>query len=291
MVKDDSLSSRVFSVVVHVVMLVILIVTLVPVVHVISISFSSASAINRGLVSLWPVEFSVNAYNAIFETGRVMRAFGNSVYYTVLGTAINMLLTTMMAYPLSRTYLTFRKFYNVLILIPMFFGGGLIPSFLNIRNLGIYDTVWAIVLPGAISSWNLIIMRTFYMSLPVELEESAQLDGANEFTIFVKIILPLSTASLATITLFYAVGHWNSWFNAMIYFKSSSSYPLQTILRSIVIDNQMSEEIQMDEIANPVSAEGIKYSTLVISMLPMMVVYPFVQKYFVKGVMVGSLKG
>ena len=154
-----------------------------------------------------------------------------------------------------------------------------------------YDTVWAIVLPGAISSWNLIIMRTFFMSLPIELEESAQLDGANEFTIFRKIILPLSMASLATITLFYAVGHWNSWFNAMIYFKNSSSYPLQTILRSIVIENQMSEEIQMDEIANPVSAEGIKYSTLVISMVPMMVVYPFVQKYFVKGVMIGSIKG
>ncbi|MCI9456620.1 MAG: carbohydrate ABC transporter permease [Oscillospiraceae bacterium] len=291
MVKDESLSAKVFTVVVHVTMIVVLIATLVPVIHVISISFSSSDAINRGLVSLWPVEFSLNAYNAIFETGRVVRAFGNSVYYTVLGTAINMLLTTMMAYPLSRTYLTFRKFYNVLILIPMFFGGGLIPTFLNIRDLGMYDTVWAIVLPGAISSWNLIIMRTFFMSLPIELEESAQLDGANEFTIFRKIILPLSMASLATITLFYAVGHWNSWFNAMIYFKNSSSYPLQTILRSIVIENQMSEEIQMDEIANPVSAEGIKYSTLVISMVPMMVVYPFVQKYFVKGVMIGSIKG
>ncbi len=291
MVKDESLSAKVFTVVVHVTMIVVLIATLVPVIHVISISFSSSDAINRGLVSLWPVEFSLNAYNAIFETGRVVRAFGNSVYYTVLGTAINMLLTTMMAYALSRTYLTFRKFYNVLILIPMFFGGGLIPTFLNIRDLGMYDTVWAIVLPGAISSWNLIIMRTFFMSLPIELEESAQLDGANEFTIFRKIILPLSMASLATITLFYAVGHWNSWFNAMIYFKNSSSYPLQTILRSIVIENQMSEEIQMDEIANPVSAEGIKYSTLVISMVPMMVVYPFVQKYFVKGVMIGSIKG
>ena len=291
MVKDESLSAKVFTVVVHVTMIVVLIATLVPVIHVISISFSSSDAINRGLVSLWPVEFSLNAYNAIFETGRVVRAFGNSVYYTVLGTAINMLLTTMMAYPLSRTYLTFRKFYNVLILIPMFFGGGLIPTFLNIRDLGMYDTVWAIVLPGAISSWNLIIMRTFFMSLPIELEESAQLDGANEFTIFRKIILPLSMASLATITLFYAVGHRNSWFNAMIYFKNSSSYPLQTILRSIVIENQMSEEIQMDEIANPVSAEGIKYSTLVISMVPMMVVYPFVQKYFVKGVMIGSIKG
>lgn len=291
MVKDDSLSAKVFSAVVHITMIIVLIATLVPVVHVISISFSSSNAINRGLVGLWPVEFSLNAYNAIFETGRVMRAFGNSVYYTALGTAINMILTTMMAYPLSRTYLTFRKFYNILILIPMFFGGGLIPTFLNIRNLSMYDTVWAIVLPGAISSWNLIIMRTFFMSLPMELEESAQLDGANELIIFLRIILPLSMASLATITLFYAVGHWNSWFNAMIYFKSSSSYPLQTILRSIVIDNQMSEEIQMDEVANPVSAEGIKYSTLVVSMVPMMVVYPFVQKYFVKGVMIGSLKG
>ena len=291
MVRDRSVSAKVFEAVVHIVMVCVVLLTLLPVIHVISISFSSAAAISRGDVGLWPVEFSVSAYTAIFKSGNVPRSFLNSVYYTALGTAINMLLTTMMAYPLSRTYLTFRKFYNVLVLITMFFSGGLIPTFLTVKNLGLYNTVWAIVLPGAISTWNLIIMRTFFMGLPAELEESAQLDGANDFTIFARIILPLSKASIATITLFYGVGHWNNWFSGMIYFKNSKSYPLQTILRSIVINSEVSDEITVDEVINSISAEGIKYSTLVVSMVPMMAVYPFIQKYFVKGVMIGSLKG
>ncbi len=291
MVRDRSVSAKVFEAVVHIVMICVVLLTLLPVIHVISISFSSAAAISRGDVGLWPVEFSVSAYTAIFKSGNVPRSFLNSVYYTALGTAINMLLTTMMAYPLSRTYLTFRKFYNVLVLITMFFSGGLIPTFLTVKNLGLYNTVWAIVLPGAISTWNLIIMRTFFMGLPAELEESAQLDGANDFTIFARIILPLSKASIATIALFYGVGHWNNWFSGMIYFKNSKSYPLQTILRSIVINSEVSDEITVDEVINSISAEGIKYSTLVVSMVPMMAVYPFIQKYFVKGVMIGSLKG
>ena len=291
MVRDRSISAKVFEAVVHIVMIRVVLLTLLPVIHVISISFSSAAAISRGDVGLWPVEFSVSAYTAIFKSGNVPRSFLNSVYYTALGTAINMLLTTMMAYPLSRTYLTFRKFYNVLVLITMFFSGGLIPTFLTVKNLGLYNTVWAIALPGAISTWNLIIMRTFFMGLPAELEESAQLDGANDFTIFARIILPLSKASIATIALFYGVGHWNNWFSGMIYFKNSKSYPLQTILRSIVINSEVSDEITVDEVINSISAEGIKYSTLVVSMVPMMAVYPFIQKYFVKGVMIGSLKG
>lgn len=291
MVRDRSVSAKVFEAVVHIVMICVVLLTLLPVIHVISISFSSAAAISRGDVGLWPVEFSVSAYTAIFKSGNVPRSFLNSVYYTALGTAINMMLTTMMAYPLSRTYLTFRKFYNVLVLITMFFSGGLIPTFLTVKNLGLYNTVWAIVLPGAISTWNLIIMRTFFMGLPAELEESAQLDGANDFTIFARIILPLSKASIATIALFYGVGHWNNWFSGMIYFKNSKSYPLQTILRSIVINSEVSDEITVDEVINSISAEGIKYSTLVVSMVPMMAVYPFIQKYFVKGVMIGSLKG
>ena len=291
MVRDRSVSAKVFEAVVHIVMICVVLLTLLPVIHVISISFSSAAAISRGDVGLWPVEFSVSAYTAIFKSGNGPRSFLNSVYYTALGTAINMLLTTMMAYPLSRTYLTFRKFYNVLVLITMFFSGGLIPTFLTVKNLGLYNTVWAIALPGAISTWNLIIMRTFFMGLPAELEESAQLDGANDFTIFARIILPLSKASIATIALFYGVGHWNNWFSGMIYFKNSKSYPLQTILRSIVINSEVSDEITVDEVINSISAEGIKYSTLVVSMVPMMAVYPFIQKYFVKGVMIGSLKG
>ena len=179
MVRDRSVSAKVFEAVVHIVMICVVLLTLLPVIHVISISFSSAAAISRGDVGLWPVEFSVSAYTAIFKSGNVPRSFLNSVYYTALGTAINMLLTTMMAYPLSRTYLTFRKFYNVLVLITMFFSGGLIPTFLTVKNLGLYNTVWAIVLPGAISTWNLIIMRTFFMGLPAELDSVPMPSGGN----------------------------------------------------------------------------------------------------------------
>ena len=198
-----------------------------------------------------------------------------------------------MAYPLSRKELPLKSFYTLLITVPMFFSGGMIPSFLLINELGLYNNFWAMILPGAVSSWNLIILRTFFQSIPEELEESARLDGANDFQILYKIILPLSLPSLATIGMFYAVG--NSWFNALIYFKDNTKYPLQLILREIVIQGQIAKELAaqgiMDDDFTAITLESIKYATLFISMLPMLIIYPFVQKYFVKGVMIGSIKG
>ncbi|MGI5900078.1 MAG: carbohydrate ABC transporter permease [Christensenellales bacterium] len=298
MIRDKSLSSKVMDIIVHMTMIIVVLITLVPVLHVISISFSSSDAVNRGDVTLWPVEFSVQAYKIIWNAGTVPNSFMNSVKYTALGTVINVIMTIMLAYPLSKKDLTFRPFYTILIMITMFFGGGLIPSFLLVKNLNLYDTVWAITLPGAISTWNMIIMRTFFQSIPYELEESALLDGANDFQVLFKIVIPLSMASIATISLFYAVGHWNSWFGPMIYFKRAKDHPLQVILRAIVIENQMADELleqgqaaAAEEMSRAVTSNSIKYATLVISMAPMMLIYPFIQKYFVKGVMIGSIKG
>ncbi len=295
MIKDRSASSRGLDIIVHVVMAFVLLITILPVLHVAAISLSSSSAINRGLVSFYPVEFSTEAYRVVWQAGTVPNGFKNSVIYTVLGTAINMLLTVMMAYPLSRSKLPLRGFYTLLVTIPMFFSGGMIPNFLLINELGIYNTIFAMIIPGAISTWNLIIMRTFFQSIPVSLEEAAHLDGANDFQILISIVLPLSLPSIATIGMFYAVSHWNSWFNALIYLKSEKMYPLQMILREIVIQGQIAKELAEQGIIdteNPaVTVEGIKYATLFISIIPMMIIYPFIQKYFVKGVMVGSIKG
>jgi putative aldouronate transport system permease protein len=274
-----------------------LVITIAPVLHIIAMSFSSSTAIDRGRVGLWPVEPTARSYKMIIDAGKVPIAFLNSVYYTALGTAINMIMTVLMAYPLSKKNLPLRGFYMTLVIITMFFGGGLIPSFLLVRSLKMYNTVWALVLPGAISSMNMIIMRTFFEGLPLELEESARLDGASDLRILVRIILPLSTASIATIGMFYAVGHWNSWFNANIYLKESVKFPLQLILREIIMQNQMARELAEQgsfsamEDGAYISVEGLKYATLVISIVPMLMIYPFAQKYFVKGALIGSLKG
>lgn len=293
--KDNSLSSRVMDIVITVTMLLIVVVTIAPILHIASISVSGSTAINQGRVSFWPIDFSTEAYKLIWKAGTVPNSFVNSVIYTVSGTAINLVLTIMTAYPLSKRKLPLRNFYTLLVTIPMFFSGGIIPNFLVINELGMYNTIWAMIIPGAVSTWNLIIMRTFFMSLPDALEESAYLDGANDFQILIQIMIPLTLPSIATIGMFYAVSHWNAWFNALIYLKTSEKYPLQLILREIVIQGQVAKELAeqgvVDNDTPSVVLESIKYATLFISIIPMLIVYPFVQKYFVKGVMVGSIKG
>ncbi|MCL2572808.1 MAG: carbohydrate ABC transporter permease [Defluviitaleaceae bacterium] len=293
MVHDNSFSSRALDIFVYIFMFIVLAVTLMPILHVVSMSLSSSGAINRGQVGLWPVEFTTIAYNTVWAAGTVPRSFINSVYYTTLGTLINLIMTVLMAYPLSKADLPFRSFFMKMVIITMFFGGGMIPNFLLVTRLGLFNSVWALVLPGAISSMNMIIMRTFFEGHPRELEESAIIDGANDFRVLFSIILPLSKASLATIGMFYAVSHWNSWFPASIYLRDMARFPLQLILREIVINNQMAME--MAEVGlfidHRVSAESIQYAVLVISIVPMLLIYPFAQKYFVKGAMLGSIKG
>ena len=231
----------------------------------------------------------MEAYKGIFSQDTITRSFLNSVIYTSLGTAINMLLTTAYAYALSRKRMTFRKFYTFVAMIPMYFSGGMIPSFLLIaKSLKMYNTLWALVLPGAISTVNMLIMRAFFMSIPNELEESAYLDGANDITILWRIILPLSRASIFTIALYYMVGHWNSWFGAMIYLHDESKFPLQMILRKIVLLSEAVDEASKTgdlSMKNELYVENyvaIKYAVLVVSMVPMLLVYPFIQNILLR---------
>lgn len=297
MIRDNTLSSKILDVIVHIVMLIMLVITLYPVLNVMASSFSSAAANDGGLVTIFPVDFNIQNYKLIFQRGRVPQAFMNSVIYTTVGTTINLLLTGCFAYALSRKHMALRNLYMTIAIIPMYFSGGLIPTFLLVRNLGLNDSLWALILPGAINITNFIIMRTFFQNIPQELEESAALDGANDFVIFVRIILPLSKAIIFTIGLYYAVGHWNSWFSAMIYLKDSSKYPLQMILRELVINTESMRDAAASGDFNTaadlvnMNVQGIKYATLFVSMVPMLMIYPFIQKYFMKGVMMGSLKG
>ena len=300
MVKDNTVSSVILDIVIYVFLILLMIVTLYPIIYIFSVSVSSVAAYESGQVVFLPVGFNIDAYKVIFEAGTVPRSFLNSVIYTVVYTVISLFFTTTMAYPLSRPKdrLAFKGFFTKLVVFTMFFSAGIIPNYLVVQNLGLLDTMWALILPVAISTYNLVVMRSFFESVPVELEEAAFLDGANEFVIFYKIILPLSKAALATVGLFYGVYMWNSWFSAMLYLSSDTKFPLQLIIRQIIMQNQMAAELaaagdpsMLDKLTSQPNAESMKYATLFISIAPMLAVYPFIQKYFVKGVMVGSVKG
>ena len=288
MIKDRSLSSKVFDFILFVMCAVVLVSIIAPILNIFSVSFSSYDAFARGDVTFWPVEFSLDAYKAIIRDGKVLQGLKYSVLYTALGTLINVILTILTAYPLSRPEMPFRKTISMFFAFTMFFSGGTIPTFLLVQKLRLYNTIWAMVIPNAMQVYNMIIMRTFFQSIPFELTEAARLDGANDFKILWAVILPLSKASIATIALFYAVMHWNSWFQSSIYFSSSDMAPLQLVLRNMVIN---AETLVKSGEASNIGSTSINYATLFISMLPMMALYPFIQKYFVKGVMVGSVKG
>lgn len=292
MTRDNSLQSRIIDGFIFITLLVLVLSILFPIIHIFAVSISSSVSSASGPVILVPKDITWGAYEKIFKGGTIPQSFANSVYYTFAGTAVNMVLTILTAYPLSKKRLPLRKFYTLLFTFTMFFGGGIIPSFLLIVKLNMYNTVWALLIPSAISTWNLIIMRTFFQAIPEELEEAAAIDGANDLFILTQIILPLSKAAIATIGLFYAVNHWNSWLPANMYLRSSEKYPLQLILRGIVIRNTALDEMaaETDDVIR-ISTESIKYATLFIAIIPMTLVYPFIQKFFTKGVMVGSLKG
>ncbi|RAP73560.1 carbohydrate ABC transporter permease [Paenibacillus montanisoli] len=264
---------------------------LYPFIYVLSASFSSSESVSAGRVWLWPVEANVESYVKVFEQKQIWISYGNTIFYTVVGTSINLLLTAMGAYPLSKRRLAGRSFFGFFIAFTILFGAGLIPSYLNYRDLGLMDSRWAILLGGAVSAMNLIIFRTFLQEIPEELEESAKIDGANDWTILWKVFLPLSRPALATIGLFYAVGHWNSYFMAMILLRSESKIPLQVYLNKIIVQLQVPEEIKKTMDVMPYSPETVIYATIMVAVIPIILVYPMIQKHFVKGVMIGSLKG
>ncbi|QNK59379.1 carbohydrate ABC transporter permease [Paenibacillus sp. PAMC21692] len=292
MTYNKSIGERVFDAFNIVLLVVGSFLFLYPLWFVIVSSVSDAASIASGAVSLWPKGFNLEAYERVFNDSRVWLTYRNTIFYVLAGTLINLVLTTLGAYPLSRRDLHGRNGIMLFIVFTMFFSGGLIPMYLNVRDLGLFDTRWALLLPGAISAYNLIVMRTFFQStIPDGLIESAKMEGASEYRILWSIVLPLSMPVVAVMTLFYAVYHWNSWFDAMIYLQDRSLHPLQLLLREILVSSQTNDMLGGVGSGDVVGvSETIKYATTVIATLPILVIYPFLQKYFAKGVMLGGVK-
>ncbi|MFB9660245.1 carbohydrate ABC transporter permease [Glycomyces mayteni] len=289
---QDTRVDRVFMVGVYILLGTFLLVVLVPLANILASSFSSPAAVAGGRVFLWPVDFSLVGYEAVLSNKAILTGFGNSVFYAVVGTVVSVSLTVMIAYPLSRAELVGRKVLIGGVLFTMLFSGGLIPTYMVVRALGLLDTRWAIILPTAIAAWQVLIAMTFFRSsIPGELYEAAQLDGASDLRFLWSVVLPLSKPLLAVIALMYGIGQWNSYFSALIYLRSEDLYPLQLVLRELLIVNNSGGSNLADQLAAQQMADLMKFSLIVVSTVPVLLVYPFVARHFTKGVMLGSVKG
>jgi len=286
---------KIFYAITGIIVTIFLIIVLYPMIYVVSASFSSGKALMRGEVILWPVDIGIEGYKAVFRYRGLLRSYGNTIFYTTAGTLFSVILTIIGAYPLARKDLPGRGYFTFFFTLTMFISGGMIPNYLLVKGLGMINTRWALIIPGAVSVYNMLIVKNFIQSnIPGELLEAAQMDGCSDLYYLYKIVVPLSKATLAVIVLFYAVGHWNSYFNAMMYINDRDLLPLQMILREILVNNDVSADMMMDPVLQErqeTLREQLKYALIIVSTLPVMCVYPFVQKYFVKGVMVGSIKG
>lgn len=285
----EPLGSRCSSVAVVLIVTVITIICFYPMYYVFMASFSDPYRLlsHRGGLLL-PVGFSIGGYELVLKNPSIYLGYRNTLVYVIVGTALNMVMTTLGAYALSRPHFAGKKATTFLIVFTMYFNGGLIPNYLLIKGLNMLNTMWALIVPGAVGTWNLLVLRTAFKSAPASLEEAAIIDGANDFQVLLHVLLPVTKASMAVILLFYAVRHWNSWFNAMIYLsRARELYPLQLFLReSLQTNNIVETGATMD-----FSGELVKYCTIVVSTVPILCLYPFLQRYFVKGVMLGSVKG
>ncbi|BFH67295.1 putative ABC transporter permease protein YtcP [Paenibacillus dendritiformis] len=294
-IGKKSIGEKVFDTA-NVVFLILFSITAVyPFLNVMSISFSTSSAANAYGLKLWPQEVSLDGYRAVFANKLIWTGYYNTIFRTVLGTFLNVIFSVMCAYPLSKKYLPHRNLFTAFIVFTMFFSGGLIPNYLLIKELGLLDSRWSLILPGLIAAFTMIIVRNYFMSLPEEVEESARIDGANDMRILFSIVLPMSMPIIATISLWYAVAHWNAWFDSLLYISDPNKAVLGNVLRKIVIEGS-SQFQQFDQGFNQngqtaVTPDIIKAATIMVATVPIICVYPFVQKYFVKGVIVGSLKG
>ncbi|CAH1223119.1 L-arabinose transport system permease protein AraQ [Paenibacillus allorhizoplanae] len=289
----DSLGDKIFLIAVYVLLSLLLIVVLYPLIYVISSSFSSPAAVTSGKVWLWPVELSLKGYNTLIHNQKVVIGYGNSLFYTGVGTIISVVLTIMIAYPLSRKTFFGKNVLMMLITFTMLFSGGLIPTYLVVKQMGLIDTRWALLIPNAIWVWQVIITRSFFQSaIPDELFDASEIDGCSDFRFLRSVVVPLSKPIIAVLILIYAVGQWNAYFDALIYLKSASLFPLQLILRSIIILNNSSNATDaLKQVERQQLAEALKYSLIVVTTLPVLVIYPFVQRFFVQGMLVGSVKG
>lgn len=279
------------SVLLAIIMSFVVIVTIYPFIYMVSVSLSDALSVMQNKIFLYPKGMNFEMYKFVLKDPIIFTAYKNTFLYVIVGTVISLILTSMSAYALSKSKrLVFCKLFNVMIIITMFFSGGMIPSFLVVRSLGMIDTIWGMVLPAAVSAYNLIIMRSFFYEFPTEIEDSGHIDGLNDFGTFCHLVLPTSKAVLASIGLFYAVGLWNSFFLPYVYMTTPSKYPLQVVLRNIVLQGTADQSVTpMQDTA--IVEDSLKFATIVVSIIPIIAVYPFIQKYFVKGVMIGSVKG
>lgn len=288
--RDD----KIYYAIVHILLILIIVIIGYPLIYIVSSSFSSPTAVSTGKVVLWPVDLSLEGYKAVFKNSDVLTGYLNTIIFTFFGTLINVIFTMFAAYPLASSKMPGRRIILFLFTFTMIFSGGMIPSYLLMRQLGIINTVWVMVLPGAMSVYNMIVARTFIQtSIPDELLEASKLDGCNDTQFFFRVVLPLSKAILAVLGIWYAVGHWNSFFNAFLYLSDQKLYPLQIFLRQILLQNNFDGDLMDEDMLAQIQnlQEVLKYAIIVISTAPLMMIYPFVQKYFVKGVMIGSVKG
>jgi putative aldouronate transport system permease protein len=290
----STLGSKLGDGIIALALLALVFVTLYPVYYIFIVSISDGNFVNQGLVKFYPQHPTIEAYTIIFHNRDIWHAYANTLLYTTVGTAVNVVLSAMCAFSLSRKDFYGRHFFIMMITFTMFLSGGMIPTYLVVQKLGLINTMWAIVLPPAINTFNMIIMKTFFEGIPVSLQESAFLDGANDIQILLRIIMPLSMPIMATMVLFYAVHHWNSFFPALLYLNDKEMYPVQVLLRNIVIAGEFSDQaadIGSTGSGFQVVAMNYKYAVIIITIVPILVVYPYLQKYFAKGVMIGALKG
>mgnify|MGYP000879917035 CR=1 FL=1 len=285
-------SEIVFEWIIILILTAICLIVIYPLILIVSSSFSDPLAVLAGDVSLLPVRPNLNIYKMIFRNNEIWSSYRNTIIYTAAGTAVNLIMTALGAYPLSRRDFYGNGFFAGVFVFTMFFGGGMIPGYLLVKDLKLLNTMWALILPGAVGTWNMIIMRTFFQgSIPMEMQEAAFIDGANDLGVFWRIVIPLSSPIIAVMALFYGVGHWNSWFSALLYISDRKKYPLQIILREILIQSNTQEMSGGAITDQEMIGDSIKYATMVVATLPILCLYPFLQKYFVKGVMIGAIKG
>ncbi|BFT71049.1 carbohydrate ABC transporter permease [Paenibacillus sp. P36] len=289
----ESAGDKIFVICLYVILSLLLVIVLYPLIYIVSSSFSSPAAVTSGRVWLWPVEFTLKGYAQLMDNPKIMTGYANSLFYTAAGTLISVTLTIMIAYPLSRKTFKGRNLLMMLVTFTLLFTGGLIPTYLVVKQMGLIDTRWALIIPNAIWVWQVIIARTFFQtSIPDELIDSSELDGCSDLRFMWSVVIPLSKPIIAVLFLMYAVGQWNAYFDALIYLKTAQLFPLQLILRSIIILNNSSNATDaLKLVERQQLAELLKYSLIVVATIPVLIIYPFVQRYFVQGMLVGSVKG
>ncbi|WP_025027564.1 carbohydrate ABC transporter permease [Caldalkalibacillus mannanilyticus] len=292
MSKRISKSRKFFLIINLTLLIIICLVMILPFLHVLAQSFSSSGAIDRGEVILWPVEFTLDHYQYVFQDITIWRAFMVTIFITVVGTIFNLIATASLAYPLSRREFIGRKIILFLVLFTMIFSAPLIPTYLLVQKLGMLNTLWALIIPTAISAFNFFVMRSFFLQIPSELIDSSRIDGCGELRILFQIVLPLSKPALATLAIFYAVFHWNTYFNALMYIEDRKLYPLQVKLRELIVDENITADPASAVFSSMLasSPEGMKMAVIIVATVPILLIYPFLQRFFVKGLLLGGIK-